>query len=329
MRTFIDPWKTLVETSENAVVWEKELIEKIVLQSLKEQRARRRWNIFFRLSFLGIVIASIVAFALFGRSEKTLSGRHTAVISIYGEIAASGENTANKINEALRLAVADKNTAGVILLIDSPGGSPVQSGIVYDEIVRLRAQFPETPIHAVIEDIGASGAYYIAAAADKIFVDKASLVGSIGVIMSGFGFTGAMEKLGVERRLLAAGENKGFLDPFSPQEAKQTEFAHALLGDIHAQFIDAVKKGRGERLKETPEMFSGLIWTGKQSVELGLADSFGSVDFVAREVIKAEELYDYSVKENIAERVAKKLGAEIGKQLSLQIKSNQAPLEVR
>jgi len=206
-----------------------------------------------------------------------------------------------------------------VLRINSPGGSPVQSGIIYDEIKRLRAKYPDIPLHAVVEDMCASGGYYVAAAADRIYVDKASIVGSIGVLMDGFGFTGSMDKLGVERRLLTAGENKGFLDPFSPQDPRQKEFAQVLLNDIHQQFIDAVRAGRGKRLKETPEMFSGLMWTGAQSVRMGLSDGLGSVDSVARDVIKAEKTVDYSVRENIAERFAKRLGADMAKSLSLGV----------
>lgn len=211
----------------------------------------------------------------------------------------------------MRSAFEDKGTAGVILRINSPGGSPVQSGIINDEIRRLRSKYPDIPLYVVVEDVCASGGYYVAAAADKIFVDKASLVGSIGVLMDGFGFTGTMDKLGVERRLLTAGENKGFLDPFSPQDPKQKLMAQTMLGEIHKQFIDVVKKGRGQRLKETPDMFSGLVWTGARSIELGLADDFGTVSSVARDVIKAEKVMDYTQKENIAERFAKRFGADM------------------
>ena len=211
----------------------------------------------------------------------------------------------------MRSAFEDKGTAGVILRINSPGGSPVQSGIINDEIRRLRGKYPDIPLYVVVEDVCASGGYYVAAAADKIFVDKASLVGSIGVLMDGFGFTGTMDKLGVERRLLTAGENKGFLDPFSPQDPKQKLMAQTMLGEIHKQFIDVVKKGRGQRLKETPDMFSGLVWTGARSIELGLADDFGTVSSVARDVIKAEKVMDYTQKENIAERFAKRFGADM------------------
>jgi protease-4 len=210
----------------------------------------------------------------------------------------------------LRSAFDDKETAGVVLRVNSPGGSPVQAGIVHDEIRRLRSKHPQISLYVVVEDLCASGGYYVAVAADKIFVDKASIVGSIGVLMDGFGFTGTMDKLGVERRLLTAGVNKGFLDPFSPQDAEQKKHAQVLLGEIHRQFIEVVRKGRGERLKETPEMFSGLMWTGTQSIQLGLADDLGTVESVAREVIKAERIVDFTIKENIAERFAKRLRAD-------------------
>jgi protease-4 len=219
----------------------------------------------------------------------------------------------------LQSAFEDKGTAGVILRINSPGGSPVQAGIVYDEIQRLRKAHPDTPLYAVVEDVCASGGYYIAAAADRIFVNRASIVGSIGVLMGGFGFTEVMQHVGVERRLLTAGENKGFFDPYSPWNVRQKEHAETLLREIHEQFIGAVRKGRGDRLRETPEMFSGLIWTGSQSMRLGLADDFGTIDSVARDVIKAENILDYSVKENIAERVAKRLGADIAQGVLLRL----------
>jgi protease-4 len=233
------------------------------------------------------------------------------VIEIKGEIASGGESSAEGIVAGMRAAFEDTGAQAVVLLINSPGGSPVQAGIVNDEIKRLRAKHKK-PVYAVVEESCASAAYYIAAATDRIFVDKASIVGSIGVLMDGFGFTGLMDKLGVERRLMTAGENKGFLDPFSPQTEKHRIFAQSMLDQVHSQFIDVVKAGRGKRLKETPELFSGLFWTGQQSVELGLADQLGSLDFVAREIVKAEELVDYTRRENVAERLAKKFGAAMG-----------------
>ncbi|GHU03747.1 peptidase [Betaproteobacteria bacterium] len=300
--------------------WERQVLEKIALQSLKEARAKRRWGIFFKLATLAYFITVLVVFVDWDVSEKLADGKqHTALVNIRGTIEAGGDSSAEKINDALRSAFEDKGTAGIILRINSPGGSPVQAGIVYDEIGRLRKLHPEIQLYVVVEDVCASGGYYIASAADKIFVDKASIVGSIGVLMDGFGFTEAMHTLGVERRLLTAGENKGFLDPFSPLEDKQKEHARTLLQEIHEQFIDVVRKGRGDRLKETPEMFSGLMWTGSQSVKLGLADDFGTIDSVARDVIKVENILDYSVKENIAERFAKRLGANVSQELLLRL----------
>jgi protease-4 len=308
-----------LETPQNDPQWERQLLEKIAFSTLQEQKAKRRWGIFFKLAVLSYLVAVLVLVVDWGGSEKLVDGKHTAVIYLRGTIEPNGEASAEKINGALQSAFEDKGTAGVILRINSPGGSPVQSGIVYDEIRRLRGKYPEVPLYVVVEDLCASGGYYIAAAADKIFVDKASIVGSIGVLMDGFGFTGTMDKLGVERRLLTAGENKGFLDPFSPQDAKQKEHAKVLLGEIHKQFIEVVRQGRGTRLKETPEMFTGLMWTGSQSIQLGLADDYGTVDSVARDVIKAEKILDYSVKENIAERFAKRLGADMAQSLILRV----------
>jgi protease-4 len=233
------------------------------------------------------------------------------VIEIKGEIESGSDTSADAVVAALRSAMEDSGAQGIVLLINSPGGSPVQAGIINDEIRRLKAKYRK-PVYAVVEESCASAAYYIAVAADRIFVDKASIVGSIGVLMDGFGFTGLMDKLGIERRLLTAGENKGFLDPFSPQTDKQRAYAQQMLDQIHQQFIAAVRAGRGKRLKETPELFSGLFWTGQQSIQLGLADQLGNIDYVAREVIKAEELVDYTRRENVAERLAKKFGAAMG-----------------
>jgi protease-4 len=314
-----------MEAPDNNSPWERQLLEKIALASLKEQRSKRRWGIFFKLAALSYLVAVLILVVDWGGAEKLAEGKHTALINVRGAIAADGDASAEKIIGALQSAFADKGTAGVIMRINSPGGSPVQSGIVYDEIRRLRTKHPGTPLYVVVEDLCASGGYYIASAADKIFVDKASVVGSIGVLMDGFGFTGAMEKLGVERRLLTAGENKGFLDPFSPQDEKQKEHAQVLLGEIHKQFIDVVRKGRGSRLKEAPEMFSGLMWTGSQSIAMGLADGYGTVDSVARDVIKVESILDYSVKENIAERFAKRLGADVGQGVSFGLFGGERP----
>ncbi|TMG77494.1 MAG: S49 family peptidase [Betaproteobacteria bacterium] len=288
--------------------WEREVIEKLALAALKEQRRSRRWGIFFKL--LGFAYLTVLLLiALDWRAQDGFTaGKHTALVDVVGVIDPKGDASADRVTAALQGAFKDKNTQGVVLRINSPGGSPVQAGIIYDEIRRLRGVYPNVPMYAVVEDICASGGYYIAAAADKIYVDKASIVGSIGVIMDGWGFTGTMEKLGVQRRVLVSGENKAFLDPFSPIDEKQRKHAQSMLDDIHKQFIDVVRKGRGKRLKESSDLFSGLLWTGARSVELGLSDGFGSVDFVAREVIKAEDIVDFTQKENLAERFAKRFG---------------------
>jgi protease-4 len=243
------------------------------------------------------------------------TGKHTAMVELRGVIASEGQASADNVTSGLQAAFKDSNTVGVVLRINSPGGSPVQAGYINDEIKRLRGLYPNIPLYAVVEDICASGGYYVAVAADKIYVDKASIVGSIGVVMDGFGFTGTMEKLGVERRAIAAGENKKFLDPFSPVNPAHKAFAEKMLAEIHEQFITVVRQGRGKRLKETPELFSGLVWVGPKSIELGLADALGSVDSVARDVIKAEDVVDFTPHENIAERVARKFGAAMAEAL--------------
>lgn len=288
--------------------WERKTLEKLAFAALDEQRARRRWGIAFKLLGFMYLVAVLIAVVDWGTGAEHQE-RHTAMVNLIGVIEAKGESNAENLVAALNSAFEEKNAVGVILRINSPGGSPVQAGIVNDEIRRLRTKFPDKPLYAVVEDMCASGGYYVAAAADNIYVNKASIVGSIGVLMDGFGFTGTMDKAGVERRLLTAGENKGFLDPFSPQAPQHKAHAQLLLDDIHKQFIDVVKAGRGNRLKETPDMFSGLMWTGAQSIQIGLADGYGSVDSVARDIIKAEKVLDYSVKDNIAERFAKRLGA--------------------
>lgn len=296
------------QTPNNPPDWERRTLEKLAFAALDEQKAGRRWGIFFKsLGFIYLLIVLLAVVDWGADSEH--QERHTAMVSLSGVIQSKGEANAEKLMAALQSAFEEKNSAGVVLRINSPGGSPVQAGMINDEIHRLRAKYPEKPLYAVVEDMCASGGYYVAVAADKIYVNKSSIVGSIGVLMDGFGFTGTMDKFGVERRLLTAGENKGFLDPFSPQAETHKMHAQSMLNDIHQQFIDVVKTGRGKRLKETPEMFSGLMWTGVQSVQLGLADEFGSVDSVARDVIKAEKVLDYSLKDNIAERFAKRLGA--------------------
>lgn len=294
---------------ENNGSWERDVITQLATSALAEQKTARRWRIFFRASTL-LVVFVIAWWVLVKESGKNMSsgGKHTAEIQLKGEI--SSENTsAEKIIQGLDDAYDDPNTVGVILRINSPGGSPVQAGQIYDEIKRLRKAHPTVPIYSVVEDLCASGAYYVAAATDKIYVDKASIVGSIGVIMNGFGFTDTMKKLGVERRLIIAGENKAFLDPFSPENPKQMSYARNMLEEIHQQFIQAVRSGRGERLHETPDMFSGLVWTGEKSIQLGLTDGLGNVKFVAKDVIKAKNIVDFTPTEDITDRLAKRLGS--------------------
>jgi protease IV len=290
--------------------WERGVLERLVRSVLDEQRRARRWGIFFKsLGFLYLFVVLFLALGWFGGKDKGLPGKHTALVEVNGVIAADSQASAERINAGLQDAFKDTKTAGVILRVNSPGGSPVQAGQINGEMRRLRGLYPKVPLYVVVEDVCASGGYYVAVAADQIYVDQASIVGSIGVLMDGFGFTGTMEKLGVERRLVTAGDNKGFMDPFSPLNPKQRDYAEKLLADVHRQFIDVVKQGRGKRLKETPELFSGLIWTGQRSIELGLADGLGSVDYVAREVIKAEDIVDFTPRENLAERFARRFGA--------------------
>ncbi|MDO5653549.1 MAG: signal peptide peptidase SppA [Brachymonas sp.] len=295
--------------------WERSVLEQLAFASLREQRTARRWKIGFRLAWLAYAL--LLVWALMQRPSATevktpgVLEPHTAVVEVQGMIADGFDANAKDIVKNAKAAFESSNAQAVVLLVNSPGGSPVQSGIIADELVRLK-KLHNKPLYAVVGDTCASGAYYIAVAADKIFVDKASLVGSIGVRMDGFGFTGTMEKLGVERRLLTAGENKGLLDPFSPADPEQQAHVQTMLNQIHQQFIDVVRKNRGERLKETPEMFSGLIWTGQQAVDMGLADQLGSLGSVTRDVIKQEKIVDYTRRDNFAERLFKQFGTSVG-----------------
>lgn len=303
--------------SNNGPDWERKTIEKLAFAALDEQRRSRRWGLFFKsLTFLYLIVLLLIAMDWIGKGSVPKLN-HTALIDIQGVIGAGADVSAESVISSLQAAFDNKRTKGLILRINSPGGSPVQSGIINDEIKRLRALHPEVPVYAVVEDICASGGYYIAAAADEIYVDKASILGSIGVLMDGFGFTGTMEKLGVERRLLTAGDNKAILDPFSPPNEQHQKFAQNMLDEIHQQFIGIVREGRGERLKETSETFSGLFWTGEASIKMGLADGFGSSEYVAREVIKEERIVDFTVREDFASRFAKRLGATMANQISL------------
>jgi protease IV len=287
-------------------------LERVATELLRERRSERRWRLFFRLAWL--ILAALLVWGMLTqwRSKATPSSApHTALVELYGEIGPESQANADLLSAALREAFEDPGAQAVVLRIDSPGGSPVQAGILADEIRRLKTQHGKK-VYAVVEDLCASAAYYVASAADEIYVDKASLVGSIGVVMNGFGFTGTMEKLGVERRLITAGENKAMLDPFSPVNEAHRAHAQQMVDQIHQQFIRTVKQNRGARLKEAPGLFSGLVWNGEQAVQMGLADRFGSLDFVAREVVKAPEVVDYTPRENVAERLAKRFGAAVG-----------------
>jgi len=293
--------------------WERGVLEKLAMSALQEQRRARHWSIFFKVMTFGYLFFLLfLVLGWMGKSEPALGvGKHTALVDMQGVIAANSAAGADNIIPSLQEAFEDKGTQGVILRINSPGGSPVQAGQINDEIKRLRAKHPKVPLYVVVDDICASGGYYVAAAADKIFVDKASLIGSIGVLMDGFGFTGTMQKLGVERRLMTAGANKGFLDPFSPLNPAQADYVKQMLSEIHQQFIDVVKQGRGKRLKETPDTFSGLVWNGQRGIALGLADGYGSVETVARDVIKSEKIVDFTTKESFTDRLAKRFGAGV------------------
>lgn len=300
--------------SENTISWEREVLEKLALAAVTEQRRTRRWGVFFK-SLMFVYLIAVAAIAFYPKFEKDMNGgdkEHTAVIDVQGVIAENEVASADNIIGGLRDALKDKKTKGVVLNINSPGGSPVQSAYIFDEIRRLKLKHPKIPVYAVVTDICASGGYYIASAADKIYVNQSSMIGSIGVIMNGFGFVNVMDKLGVDRRLITAGEHKALMDPFSPVNEAETKHMQTLLDDVHQQFIAAVKTGRGDRLVETEGMFSGLVWTGEQGVKLGLADGFGSVDSVARNVIGAKNKINFTPQERLLDKIAGKLGASFG-----------------
>ncbi len=302
--------------------WERKTIEKLAFAALAEQKRSRFWGILFKsLTFIYLFIVLFYALDWVGAGSKAAED-HTAMIDIQGVIGSTDEVNADSVISSLEDAYDNQHTKGIILRINSPGGSPVQAGIINDEIKRQRKLHPAIPVYAVVEDICASGGYYIAVAADKIFVDKASIVGSIGVLMDGFGFTGIMQKVGVERRLLTAGENKAILDPFSEVNPKHKAYAQQMLNQIHQQFIAVVKEGRGSRLKETPETFSGLFWSGESSIAMGLADGYGSSEYVAREVIKQEKIVDFTTREGFADRFAKRLGASISQSFTSKLMLN-------
>ncbi len=314
-----DEWVASAGARREEKSWQ--LLEKILQANMQEQRRKRRWGIFFKLLIFVYMFATLALLAPLFNLKKTAvgSGGHTALIEVRGPIADKELASADNIVGSLRAAFKDVDTKAVVLRINSPGGSPVQSGYVYDEIRRLRAKYPDTKLYAVISDLGASGAYYIASAADEIYADKASLVGSIGVTATGFGFVGVMEKLGVDRRVYASGEHKTFLDPFQPPKAEETRFWQGVLEITHRQFIDSVKQGRGERLKveQYPELFSGLVWSGEQALKLGLVDGLGNSSYVAREVVGEENLVDFTAKESPLDRFAKKFGASVAEHVAL------------
>lgn len=307
--------------------WERALLERLAFAALTEQRRARRWGIFFKLAYLPfaifffVLLISLVAASL---GSHTFASRYTGLVELDGTIESDGMASADNVIAGLRSAFEDKATVGVILRANSPGGSPVQSGYIYDEIKRLRAKYPKTPLYGVVTDMCASGCYYALAAADKIYVDRASIVGSIGVLMNGFGFVGTLNKLGVERRLLTAGENKAFLDPFSPMKPSDRRHAQAILNQVHQQFIERVRAGRGTQLKETKELYSGLFWSGEEALRLGLVDEFGNASYVAREVIGAEDIVDFSFREAVFDRFARRLGTATAQTLSGAL--NRAPL---
>ncbi|MGY6278056.1 signal peptide peptidase SppA [Methylomonas sp. MgM2] len=302
--------------------WEREVLEKLALSAVDEQKKARRWGIFFKFLTFAYVSAFLIM-AVYPRFEEEIGAgkEHVAVVDVLGMILEGEAADADTVIEGLRDAVEDKNTRGVILNINSPGGSAVQSAYIYDEIRRQKKLHPDLPIYAVVGDMCASGGYYVAAAADKIFVSPASLIGSIGVVMNGFGFTNVLEKLGVERRLLVAGEHKAFMDPFSPVNQVEEQHMQGLLDQVHQQFISAVKEARGNRLKETPDMFSGLVWNGEEGVKLGLADGFGSVDSVARDELGVEEKFNFTPQERLIERLAGRFGASFGRSITMAVKS--------
>lgn len=300
-------------------LWERRVITKLAQASLKEQKRARRWSIFFKFLVFAYITFVLFMFLEPDITKAKMSQKHTALVELQGVIANDESASADNIVSALRSAFEDEKTEGVILRINSPGGTPVQAGYIYDEIIRLREKYPETALYAVVSDMAASGGYYVASAADEIYASNSSIVGSIGVRMDSFGVVDAMEKLGIESRTLTAGENKALLDPFTPVNEKAMMHLQTMIDEIHLQFIDAVKKGRGDRLKEFDDLFTGLIWTGQEALEFGLIDNIGSASYVAREVIGAEDIVEYTVEEDVLERLVDRLGASTAKMLNKEV----------
>lgn len=305
----LEPAEKSGPSAENEERWQRDLLNRLAFASLAEQRRARRWNMAFRFGLLAYLVVLLLVYLPGNWFESDEDEPHTALIDVRGVIADGADASADRIVSGLQAAFENDQTRGVILRINSPGGSPVQSAYINNEMTRLKGEFPDIPLYAVIADIGASGGYYIAAAADKIYANESSIVGSIGVLMNGFGFVDAMKKVGVERRLMTAGNQKGFLDPFSPVKPAEVEHVKTMLGEIHQQFIDAVREGRGDRLSSSEEVFSGLMWTGEKSVELGLVDALGSSSYVAREVIGAENIVDFTPGRSYLELLAKRFGS--------------------
>jgi len=301
--------------------WERKALERLATDIVVERRRARRWSIFFRLFGLVIVTFAVLALVgIAGLSHKVCLDQCTAVVHVDGEIDRNGRVSAEHVIEGLKQAYDYPQVRGVVVVINSPGGSPVQAGQIFEEMRRLRAKHPDKPTYAVVEELAASGGYYVAVGADRIYVDRASIVGSIGVIMDGFGAQRAIEKLGIERRVITAGENKSFLDPFEPLDPRHVDHVRAMLAEVHAQFIAAVREGRGTRLKETPDLFSGLVWTGQRAIDLGLADEIGSVEYVAREVIKAQEIVDFTREERLTERIARRFGTTVARIIGYELR---------
>lgn len=317
------------DSPEGTPGWERSVLEKLAFAAIEESRKARRWGIFFKMFFAIYLVVLLLLVQSGTWGEKALAGKYTALVELNGEIDDNGPASADSIISGLQAAFEDKAAVGVILRANSPGGSPVQAATIYDEIGRLREKYPDKPVYAVVTDICASGCYYAVAATDRIYASPGSLVGSIGVLMDGFGFVEGMKKLGIERRLLTSGENKGMLDPFSPLDAKARRHAQQMLDDIHQQFITAVKEGRGDALKSDKDMFSGLFWTGNKAKELGLIDEFGSTGYVAREVIGAEEIVDFTVRENLLNRLAERFGTAMGRSVASEMRLRGSATNLR
>ena len=321
------PARSSTAPADDDARWERDLLNRLAFASLAEQRRARRWNLAFKFSLLAYLIVLLLVYLPGDLFEAEADDPHTALVEVRGIITDDSDASADLVVSGLQAAFEDENTKGVILRINSPGGSPVQAAYINDEVLRLRETFPDIPLYAVIADIGASGGYYAAASADRIYANQSSIVGSIGVLMNGFGFVDAMEKIGVERRLLTAGDGKGFLDPFSPTKADEVAHVEEMLGEIHQQFIEAVRKGRGERLSSDETIFRGLVWTGERSVELGLVDELGSSAYVAREVIGAENIVDFTPGRSYLEQLLKRFSASVAESLVSQLGVGGARLQ--